>query len=247
MRLFSLLGATLLDGFGGTGDLAMGAVQTWGTSFVDGSADDWVRAETLVFWHCNPASTRIPDAHFAAEARYRGATVVTIAPDYSPSALHASLWVHPRQGSDAALALGIARALLERDAIDAAYVREQTDLPFLVRTDTQRFLRQADLEDGGRDDVFYVWDERDADGIAEAPGTRGRRWIAGARRRSCRRSPGRHRRCDAGGEVAVVPVLELLRERLAAYDPARVEAITGVAPGVQERLAELFAQLGRAR
>ena len=61
MRLFSLLGATMLDGFGGTGDLAMGAVQTWGTSFVDGSSDDWMRADTLIFWHSNPAVTRLPD------------------------------------------------------------------------------------------------------------------------------------------------------------------------------------------
>ena len=49
LRLFSLLGATVLDGFGGTGDLAMGAFQTCGTSFVDGSTDDWMRADTLIF------------------------------------------------------------------------------------------------------------------------------------------------------------------------------------------------------
>ena len=109
MRLFSLLGATLLDGFGGTGDLAMGAFQTWGTSFVDGSSDDWMRSDTLLFWHCNPVATRIPDVHFASEARYRGTEVITVAPDYSPSATHASLWVNPRPGSDAALALGLAR------------------------------------------------------------------------------------------------------------------------------------------
>jgi hypothetical protein len=30
MRLFAMLGATMLDGFGGTGDPAMGAFQTWG-------------------------------------------------------------------------------------------------------------------------------------------------------------------------------------------------------------------------
>ena len=83
MRLFALLGSTFLDGFGGTGDLAMGAVQTWGTTFVDGSSDDWMRADTLVFWSSNPVTTRMPDAHFATEARYRGTTVITVAPDYS--------------------------------------------------------------------------------------------------------------------------------------------------------------------
>jgi nitrate reductase alpha subunit len=173
MRLFGLLGATMLDGFAGTGDMAKGALQTWGTSFVDGSSDDWCRADTLLFWHCNPVATRIPDAHFATEARYRGTTDVTVSPDLSPSAIHASLWVNPRQGTDAALALGLVRDLLQRGAIDEAYVREQTDLPFLVRDDDGRFLRQSDVEDGGRDDIFYLWDER-ADAITEAPGTPGR-------------------------------------------------------------------------
>lgn len=46
MRLFGLLGATMLDGFAGTGDLAKGALQTWGTSFVDGSADAIIK-----LWH----------------------------------------------------------------------------------------------------------------------------------------------------------------------------------------------------
>jgi anaerobic selenocysteine-containing dehydrogenase len=173
MRLFGLLGATMLDGFAGTGDLAMGAVQTWGTSFVDGTSDDWFRADTLIFWHCNPAATRIPDAHFATEARYRGATVVTVSPDFSPSAVHASLWINPRPATDAALALCMIRALLERNAVDEAYVREQTDLPFLIRDDTGRFLRQSDMSRNGRDDIFYVMDLRSRR-IVEAPGTPGK-------------------------------------------------------------------------
>ena len=85
MRLFALLGATMLDGFAGTGDLAKGALQTWGTSFVDGSSDDWFRADTLVLWHCNPIATRIPDAHFATEARYRGDERRHRQPRYSPA------------------------------------------------------------------------------------------------------------------------------------------------------------------
>jgi DMSO reductase family type II enzyme molybdopterin subunit len=239
MRLFTLLGATLLDGFGGTGDLAMGAVQTWGTSFVDGSADDWMRADTLVFWHCNPAATRIPDFHFATEARYRGSELVVVAPDYSPTTVHASLWVNPRVGSDAALALGVARALLEQGAVDEDYVREQTDLPLLVREDTGRFLRRGDLEEGGGEDVFYVHDLA-AGGLAEAPGGRG----TGGSLALGKLVPalaGRFEVSTAAGVVAVRPLLERLRERLAEYEPARVAALTGVAPGVQARLAARIA------
>jgi DMSO reductase family type II enzyme molybdopterin subunit len=240
MRLFSLLGATLLDGFGGTGDLAMGAFQTWGTSFVDGSSDDWMRADTLVFWHCNPVATRIPDFHFATEARYKGAEVITVAPDYSPTSVHASLWVNPRPASDAALALGLARAIVERGAVDEAYVREQTDLPLLVREDTRRFLRQSDLEEGGSDEVFYVWDLA-AMAPAEAPGSKGRFFDSLALGDLRPALAGRFEIAVGGDPVAVRPAMEHLRERLAEYTPERVAEITGVAPRLQARLAERLA------
>jgi DMSO reductase family type II enzyme molybdopterin subunit len=245
MRLFTLLGATLLDGFGGTGDLAMGAFQTWGTSFVDGSADDWVRADTLLFWHCNPLSTRIPDAHFASEARYRGTRVVTIAPDYSPSAVHASLWVNPRPGSDAALALGIARSIVERGAVDEPYVREQTDLPFLVRDDNGRFLRESDRRDGGRDDVFYVFDLASGE-VVEAPGTPGR-WSDSLELDGVQPAlAGRYSVQARDGTLRVRPVMERLRERLAGFTPESVAEVTGVATGTQARLADLLAESRRA-
>jgi steroid C-25 hydroxylase alpha subunit len=240
MRLFGLLGATMLDGFAGTGDLAMGAVQTWGTSFVDGSADDWFRADTLMLWHCNPMATRIPDAHFATEARYRGATVVTVSPDFSPSAVHASLWVNPRPGTDAALALGLARALLDRNAVDEAYVREQTDLPFLVRDDTGRFLRQSDLQEKGRDDIFYVADLKSGQ-IVEAPGTPGRWSDSLALGAIVPALGGRFEVQARGATLHTRPVLERVRERVAAYTPEYVTQVTGVGAGTQERLADLLA------
>jgi len=240
MRLFGMLGATMLDGFAGTGDLAMGAVQTWGTSFVDGSADDWCRADTLVFWHCNPVATRIPDAHFATEARYRGATVVTVAPDLSPSTIHASLWINPRPGTDAALALGMVRALFERNAVDTGYVREQTDLPFLVRDDTGRFLRQSDLQANGHDDVFYVWDVR-AEKLAEAPGTLGQRSDSLALGEVEPALTGRFAATTLHGAVIVRPVMDRLRERVAAYTPEYVAQVSGVGPETQRRFADVLA------
>ncbi|MDB4433354.1 molybdopterin-dependent oxidoreductase, partial [bacterium] len=243
MRLFSMLGATLLDGFGGTGDLAMGAVQTWGTTFVDGSTNDWMRADTLIFWHCNPTVTRIPDAHFGTEARYRGTSVIEISPDFSPSSIHTSLWVNPRQGTDAALALGLARAILERGAVDEAYVREQTDLPFLVCEDTGRFLRESDLEEGGRDDLFYVHDARSGE-VVGAPGTPGRWSDSLELGEIVPALSGTTEVRTTRGAVRVRPVMERLRERLAAYTPQYVEEVSGIAPAVQERLAE---QLARSR
>ncbi len=240
MRLFQLLEATMLDGFAGTGDLAMGARQTWGTSFVDGTSDDWFRSDTLIFWHTNPLSTRIPDAHFLTEARYHGTTVVTVAPDFSPSAVHASLWINPHTGTDAALALGLARAIVERGAVDETYVREQTDLPFLVREDTGRFLRQSDLTAGGKDDIFYVA-EAESGRIVEAPATQGSWGDSLDLGDLVPALAGRFHATTTTGDVVVRPVMERLRERLAAYTPEHVAAVCGVGVETQAHLADLLA------
>ncbi len=237
MRLFMLLGVPTIDALAGTGDLPLGAVQTWGMSAVDGSSDDWFRSDLILVWSMNPVYTRIPDAHFLWEARYRGATVVSIAPDLNASSIHADLWLNPRVGTDAALALGLAAVVVGERLYDAAYVKEQTDLPFLVRDDDRRFLRQSDLEEGGRDDVFYLWDLA-AGRIAEAPGTAGH---ASSSLRLGGIDPALEGRWEVevrGRRVAVRPVLALLAERLAAYTPQRVEELTGVG-------AQVVVDLGR--
>jgi anaerobic selenocysteine-containing dehydrogenase len=84
------------------GDVPVGGTITLGAGLTGGSSDDWFRSEYLVLWAFNPATTRIPDAHFLNEARYRGARVVSITPDYGSSAHHADLWLSPRPGTDAA-------------------------------------------------------------------------------------------------------------------------------------------------
>ena len=52
------------------------------------------------------------------------------------------------------------------------YVREQTDLPILVRLDTGRFLNEADLRDGGQGAIVFVWDAVSG-APAPAPGCTG--------------------------------------------------------------------------
>jgi hypothetical protein len=171
-RFLRQIGAPSTDYVAQLGDLPVGAQITLGVGLTGGSSDDWFRSDYVVNWTFNPAATRIPDAHFLNEARYRGGKVVTIAPDYSQSAIHADLWLSIRPGTDAALALAACQVVLAEGLYDAEYIREQTDLPFLVRADDGRFLREADVVAGGEDDVFAVWDEK-ADRLAWAPGSPG--------------------------------------------------------------------------
>ncbi|MFI5394264.1 MAG: molybdopterin-dependent oxidoreductase [Candidatus Binatia bacterium] len=248
LLLFSLLGVPTLDTLAGVGDLPIGAIQTWGLVNVDGSADDWFHSDYIVVWSMNPDHTRIPDAHFLWEARYKGARVVTIAPDYNSTAIHGDLWLNPGPGTDAALGLGMANVIIAEHLYDAAYVKEQTDLPFLVRQDTKRFLRQSDLQAGGRDDIFYFWDEARKD-VVEAPGSMGHS-VQSLRLRTGRvwgsviqpvlEGTFTVRGTD-GRPITVQPLFELLKGALADYTPERAALITDIGAATIRRVAREFA------
>ena len=70
--------------------------------------------------------------------------------------------------------MGMVQVLLAEGLIDRDYIREQTDLPFLVRVDNGRFLRESDFVagDAARSNLFYVWDEKTRKAVP-APGTGG--------------------------------------------------------------------------
>jgi len=229
-RFIGLLGGIAIDLEGVINDFNSGMYLTYG-KFNVSSVDDWFHADRILIWHMNPVYTRIPYYHYIAEARYRGARVYTIAPDVSPSAAHADVYVPVKPGADAALALAMCRVVVDEGLMDATFVREQTDLPLLVRDDNARFLRQTDLEDAGRDDQFYALDEKTGEVMPAKRGTL--RW---GRRRPSLDGSARVRLKD-GARVRVRPVFARLREHLRAYDPESASAMCGTNPDVIRALA----------
>ncbi len=237
MRTSLVLDTPVLDVNAEIGDHHPGAQATCGKISFSSSADDLFYSDLILIWGGNPTYTQIPNAHFINEARYRGAHVVTIAPDYNASAIHADQWVPVEVGTDAALALALAQVIVAEGLYDAAFVKEQTDLALLVRSDTRRFLRQADLMAGGAEDVFYVLDAQSRE-LRQAP--RASLSLEGL-------DPaldGEIRVRTAAGEVAVTPVFALLHEQLSRYTPERASRITGTPPAM---LRDLARRLARAR
>ncbi len=239
IRFTEAVGATVMDSWSGVGDMPMGAVQTWGMYNCEGTAADWFRSDYIVVWIGNPAYTRIPEVHFMHEARYRGAKLVVIAPDYNATSIHSDMWINLKPETDAALGLSAAQVIVEEDLFDVAYVREQTDLPILLRKDTGLFLRQSDLERGGREDQLYFWDEA-TDALAPVPGCQG----DGEGGRSLALGDlapslgGTHRvKLANGREVEVRPVFDRLRDHLRQYVPEKSQAETGIAPAVVRSFA----------
>lgn len=137
-RYLSLLGGTCLSFYDWYCDLPPSSPQVMGEQTDVPESLDWYNSTYLLVWGSNVSMTRTPDAHFYTEVRYRGAKSVVICPDYAEAAKFADLWLHPHQGTDAALALAFTHVVLrefyfERQApYFQTYAKRYTDLPFLV-------------------------------------------------------------------------------------------------------------------
>jgi len=230
-----LLGTPMTDGNAEFQDFSPGWHITWGLFNPTSSMDDWFLAELTLIWHANPVYTNIHWYHYLAESRYNGGEVVTIAPDYSPSAIHADYHQPIRIGTDAAFALAMSKVIIDAGLFQKRFVQEQTDLPLLVRTDTQRFLRGSDVNYDDRDDQFYWWDTM-TNALMPAP----RHTLA---------TTGADPALDGtyqvmlkdGTEVEVEPVFARLRRHLEAYTPEKAAKICEIHPDNIRSLARKVA------
>lgn len=85
---------------------------------------DLVNARTIIIWGKNPAETNIQEIKFIAEARDKGCMIVVIDPVRTPTADKADLFFSPEPGSDAALALAVAKILCDEDLIDNEFLEK---------------------------------------------------------------------------------------------------------------------------
>ena len=147
-RYLSLIGGVCMSFYDWYCDLPPASPQVWGEQTDVPESADWYNSTFIIAWGSNVPQTRTPDAHFFTEVRYKGAKTVAITPDYSEVAKLADLWLHPKQGTDAALAMAMGHVVLtefffrKRSAYFDDYVRRYTDMPMLV------MLKRHTLPDG---------------------------------------------------------------------------------------------------
>ncbi len=249
VRFAAALQTTRLDSWSGVGDMPLGVIQTWGLYNVEGTSDDWFKSDYIVIWVGNPIYTRIPEAHFLHEARYRGAKLVVVAPDLSPSTVHADLWINIKPETDAALGLACAQVMISENLYKKDYVLQQTDFPFLVRKDNQRFLRQCDVVKGGVDNAMYMWDEAKK-AIVMAPGCEGDgdggRIMDLGNIKPALSGTFSVKLVD-GSSVEVHTVFDMIRAKLdKEYTPELAAKITGLHPNLIRTFAREMAAAPRA-
>ncbi|MEV0027965.1 nitrate reductase subunit alpha [Nocardia sp. NPDC050793] len=158
-RFVSLLGGTMLSFYDWYADLPVASPQVFGDQTDVPESGDWWDAGYLIMWGSNLPVTRTPDAHWMAEARYRGQKVVAVSPDYADNVKFADEWLSAVPGTDGALAMAMGHVVLREFFVQRQvpyftdYVKRYTDLPFLVRLQRQgeawvpgKFLTAADLD-----------------------------------------------------------------------------------------------------
>lgn len=164
-RYLSLIGGVCMSFYDWYCDLPPASPQVWGEQTDVPESADWYNSTYIIAWGSNVPQTRTPDAHFFTEVRYKGAKTVAITPDYAEVAKLSDLWMHPKQGTDAAVAMAMGHVILKefyfdkRTAYFDDYARRYTDLPMLVMLKEHtlpsgeqvmvpdRYVRASDFDD----------------------------------------------------------------------------------------------------
>lgn len=260
-RFAHYIGAHTHTFFDWYGDHPTGQTQTVGVQGDSCETADWFNAKFIILWGANPSITRIPDAHYLSEAALNGTRIVSISPDYNATSIKADQWLHLKPGTDGALGMAMAHVIIKEKLFDAHGVKEQTDLPYLVRKDNKRFLRESDVVANGSTGKFYAWDAKTGKPVimkgcwGDEPEQKGPP-VAFLGRNTNTFPKGYIDLGDLdpalegsykvqlkdGSAVDVQPVFDILKARIMSQDtPEKAAAITGIPAKVIVQLARDYA------
>lgn len=180
----------------------------------------WVdikNADVILVMGGNAAEAHPCGFKWVTEAKaHRGAKLIVVDPRFTRTASVADYYVATRTGSDIVFLGAIINYLLTNDKIHHEYVRNYTDLPFIVRDD---FALNDGLYSGYDDKAGKYADktswnyELGEDGFAKIDPTL------------------EHPRC----------VYQLLKKHYSRYTPAMVQTACGVPPDKFQKVAEMLA------
>ena len=85
---------------------------------------DLENAKTIIIWGKNPAETNIQEIAFIAGAKEKGCRIIVIDPLRTLTADKADILYNPIPGTDGALALALARVLIDKGLIDLEFINK---------------------------------------------------------------------------------------------------------------------------
>jgi anaerobic selenocysteine-containing dehydrogenase len=97
---------------------------TYGTSSSFDPEIDYPKTKLFVAWGINHAATNVHALKLINQARERGGTLVEVNSIRTPTASQADLFLQPRPGTDATLAMGVINFLIANDLIDKPFIAQ---------------------------------------------------------------------------------------------------------------------------
>ncbi len=251
IRLASMFGWSVLHGYTMNGDLPAFWSQTFGVQTEEFESLEWVNSKYIAIFGSNILVTRLPDAKFLSIAKERGAKVIMVDMNFTPTAAKADEWIQINPSTDAALALGIVNVIINEKLYDEEFIKTYTDLPLLVRLDNQKRLRAyevKELKDEAEKmkekipeyrDLFVVYDVKERKFKIVNPETLERDF-----------EPALEGEFEVelvdGKKVKVKPVFQLIKELVNRdYTPEKVAEIITPPGRSKEEYVEIIKRLGR--
>lgn len=174
----------------------------------------------LLVWGTNPAITMQSFFSKYQDAMSKGAKLVTIDPRLSETAAKSDEWITILPGTDAALALGMLKIIIEEKLYDKDFLLKHTGVPFLVDKKTGDQVKVV-----GNDQGYMVYDElsksivvHDKEGITPALSVVG-----------------------TDIEAQYSTVFDLIYQETKVWTPEKVQGETDVPAGTVVRLAHEYA------
>ena len=227
LRLASLTQSTRVSAWGyGDAGLPCGSRVIFGTQFPYGLLfgsllAGTARPDIIIVWGSNPGESQpLNLMRPIMDAKEKGALLAVIDPRFTVTASKADQYIGVRPGTDTALALGLLQVIFAKGFQNEAFIVKYSVGPYLVRSDTGKYLRGKDLGLAAENE-YIIWDrisgsakERTTDNIQ--PALSGSYIVNG---------------------IECKPAFQLLQDLAAEYPPQRVAEITGVSTDLVVKLA----------
>lgn len=158
-RLASALQATWVN-LSGFGDAAGPSADnlSYGIPIGNHYTNDVENPDLCVLWGGNYVETHPLVWRQLRDKKEKGARIIAVDPRFSITAAKADEYIPIRPGTDAALALGIIKIVVDNGLANESFLAKHTVGPFLVRKDTGMFLREKDLSSTVDGEKYMVWD-----------------------------------------------------------------------------------------
>ncbi len=227
---------TMHHGYDQNGDLPMFWPMTFGVQSEELESLEWLNARYTMVFGSNVMQTRLPDAHHMVEAKRKGRLIV-VDPDFCSTAAKADEWLPIKADTDAALALGMAKIIIDRRLYDAKFLRDFTDFPILVRKDSGKRLLAGEVQALADDAQIRIIPEYRRLFVVRSNNTL---QILNPENLAPTHAEleGEYQVTLTNGQtITVETVLTALNRTLADYTLDKVAAITGIKPEQIERIA----------